>query len=88
MRCKPGDLAVIVEGSEVFSENLGAFVTVHKEHTEASRYFGMHMWNVSSAAPLRRLDGLALGYGLVPDCCLQPIRPAPEKQTRDEEITA
>ncbi len=65
MRCKPGDLCVVVSGNPAI--NIGRFVTVTRPFVK----FGLVLWAYEG-----RLVNEAGGpiFGIADDC-LQPIRP-------------
>lgn len=86
MRCKKGDLAVIVSalGSEL-EKNIGGMVRV--EHRAPHKPAGP-AWVVTALQELKTSDGSTVPAGHYPcrceDACLWPIRPAPPP----EEIPA
>jgi hypothetical protein len=87
MRCKPGDLAVIVSAGRANTpQDIGVFVDV------LDRFIWLHgqaYWRCQPRGEITLNSGLRRSTkAFIADDILQPIRPAPEKQTRDEEITA
>lgn len=78
MNCRPGDMAVIVRGT-----NLGVFVEV----LCVSQHYGWPYWRVRSAWPVRRWfpDGSSeIGtISSIHDARLRPIRPDAEPSEID-----
>lgn len=71
MKCRPGDLAVILPGA--LPENIGAFVTVITPYRIDSA-FGM-VWWVRAQQPLMSDVGVRVREGYIADRLLDPIRP-------------
>ena len=82
MRCKPGDLAVII-GSD-FQENIGRFVNVVSIFNINDPKYGLE-WNcVSVGSPLMAYRGKGRGKTMKlvsSDSDLRPINPPPEEST-------
>lgn len=90
-RCRPGDLAVVIRG-----ENSGAFVGVDCRENSVVEV----AWECTTRSPVSAelIDptGRPVMECILPPgskCCffdvdLQPIRPLPEKVTREDEVTA
>lgn len=78
MKCKPGDMAVVLSASH--KSNVGRFVSVIELYAstgDANLDWAPPVWLVESNAPLMwtRGKGLWIGNkGPVPDSALQPIR--------------
>lgn len=78
MKCKPGDMAVVLSASH--KSNVGRFVSVielYASTDDTSLDWVPPVWLVESNAPLMwtRAKGLWIGNkGPVPDSALQPIR--------------
>ena len=78
MKCKPGDMAVVLSASH--KSNVGRFVSVIELYTstdDTNLDWVPPVWLVESNAPLMwtRAKGLWIGNkGPVPDSALQPIR--------------
>lgn len=78
MRCKPGDMAVIV--NDDFPENIGVFVEVLRRSDHAAYYPGQgHDWEVYPSTAVRGRCGerilLAQAECSARDADLWPIRP-------------
>ena len=78
MRCKPGDVAVVL--SAFHQSNVGRFVSVIERYQgtgDAGQDWSQPVWLVASKAPLTWTRGKGLwrgNQGPVPDAALQPIR--------------
>lgn len=78
MKCKPGDMAVVL--SAFHKLNIGRFVTVVELYEDAGDVtlgWEQPVWLVESSAPLTWTRGNMLWHGNqgpVPDATLQPIR--------------
>lgn len=73
MKCKPGDLAIIV--NDVHASNIGSIVRVVKECEDQKR--NDVIWNIFSKHPIACLTNGALTYrkrGVANDCDLSPIK--------------
>lgn len=80
-RCQPGDLAIVIKS--VLEENIGLFVCVERgptpqEVADAPPNLGI-LWHCTSKSDLRWISGRGkvriAKEGIIPDDCLQPIRP-------------
>ncbi len=86
MRCKAGDLAVVL--SAVHKSNVGKFVNVIKLYPPdggVNLAGDQRVWLVESYAPLTWRTGKKLWCGIlgpVPDSALQPIRGLPLEEVR------
>lgn len=84
LRCKPGDLCVIVSATN--PKNRNRFVTVLPGEPRSIE--GYDCWLVSSPTPLAVLspDGSAGYQAWVPDAWMRPIRD-PGEDAQDETLT-
>ena len=89
VRCKPGDLAVVISAKN--KRNLGIIVKIidADDRKGAVRYpLGTPTWLVESQQPLTWVvDGKRHSYhcGPVPDAQLQPIRATPQGKKRAQK---
>lgn len=85
-RCKPGDLAVVVDAD--IRANLGRIVRVVALHDGTGLLGAIGpkpVWLVTAPTPLSWRDGAKkyrLKSGPVPDLCLQPIRAEPTRSAK------
>lgn len=88
LRCKPGDLAVIVSNKN--PENVGGMVRVIEHDAYWDAILGGHTWAVVALRPLKTNLGQWKTNASIRDASLKPIRPdaLPEHQTTDEEMAA
>jgi hypothetical protein len=87
-RCKPGDLAVVVE-SPIYRENVGALVDVVRRSRAVQ---GEPAWECRSRG--RALAGWCASFEAtvhasvvdIADRCLRPIRPQPDDATDVRDV--
>lgn len=84
LRCKPGDLAVVIRPAPQEPRALGLFVTVIcREGYGSYTRFGLSasepLWLVEAGAEYRMSTGNLLRRFCVPDALLRPIRPGDEE---------
>jgi hypothetical protein len=83
-KCKPGDLAVVIQAQH--KTNLGLIVKVLERHDRTGPLVygvGPTVWMTESTAPMTwTLNGevYTLSRGPIPDCQLQPIRALPARK--------
>lgn len=80
MRCKVGDLAILI--GPRLPENLGALVEVLRPWEREPN----HWWVRSLSGPLRRCDGKRHLEGNAADACLHPIRGNDGRVTSDGKL--
>ena len=92
-RCKPGDLAVIIQAQH--RENLGLIVKVLEPHDRTGPLVyntGESVWLTESAVPMKwtlKSEVYLLKRGPIPAAQLQPIRARPtprRKRTRQIKV--
>ena len=75
MKCKPGDLAIIID--DIHPSNIGAFVRVLKVHDELGESADVIYWKVFSKHPLaclRKGKQARRQHVISNDCDLSPIK--------------
>ena len=82
MRCKVGDLAIIVN-CEIGPEDIGKIVQI--TGYEGRRFYpdgrtAANCWLVKCAGTQMMTTGGLSAIAIMPDECLRPIRPEPEMQ--------
>lgn len=83
LRCRPGDMAVIVAADPGCQRpNIGRIVTVQSINPGMSLKKGRPMWYVTAHEPLVAYEGMTK-LGIIADALLQPIR----GQQRPDGIT-
>jgi hypothetical protein len=95
MRCKPGDLAIVIRssfGNEGREVTVVRWVMAHEQVAPRWECVDFDGWAVQSDSPLRGRNGFAdmegPYYGVFHDNWLMPIRPEREPESVTTEDTA